>query len=230
MANTKSAKKMTRKIAKRTVINRSRRSRMRTFVRKVEEAIAAGDRTVAPRRCAQPSPRSCAPPRRASCTGTPPRGRSRASPRGSARSAPEPGSHGRPRRPARPQAGLPLWPARHVRASFALTIGPGSGVGSPMVLFSARSDFELHRQRFRRQADPRGRAERRIPANRAGGESAAASGPGERRGRQIVTKLLNSSAPYPRSLRPSLGCIRGPERTRGASRYSFLLRGPKRPV
>ncbi|HZB38837.1 MAG TPA: 30S ribosomal protein S20 [Beijerinckiaceae bacterium] len=47
MANTKSAKKMTRKIAKRTVINRSRRSRMRTFVRKVEEAIAAGDRTVA---------------------------------------------------------------------------------------------------------------------------------------------------------------------------------------
>lgn len=43
MANTKSAKKMTRKIAKRTVVNRSRRSRMRTFVRKVEEAIATGD-------------------------------------------------------------------------------------------------------------------------------------------------------------------------------------------
>lgn len=42
MANTVSAKKMTRKIAKRTAINRSRRSRMRTFVRKVEEAIAAG--------------------------------------------------------------------------------------------------------------------------------------------------------------------------------------------
>lgn len=47
MANTVSAKKMTRKIAKRTAINRSRRSRMRTFVRKVEEAIAAGDQTVA---------------------------------------------------------------------------------------------------------------------------------------------------------------------------------------
>jgi small subunit ribosomal protein S20 len=47
MANTTSAKKMTRKIAKRTAINRSRRSRMRTFIRKVEEAIAAGDRTVA---------------------------------------------------------------------------------------------------------------------------------------------------------------------------------------
>src|ERR1700712_2942295 len=45
MANTVSAKKMTRKIAKRTAVNRSRRSRMRTFVRKVEEAIAAGDQS-----------------------------------------------------------------------------------------------------------------------------------------------------------------------------------------
>ncbi len=43
MANTASAKKATRKIARRTDINRSRRSRMRTFVRKVEEAIAAGN-------------------------------------------------------------------------------------------------------------------------------------------------------------------------------------------
>ena len=47
MANTVSAKKMTRKIEKRTAVNRSRRSRMRTFLRKVEEAIAAGDQTVA---------------------------------------------------------------------------------------------------------------------------------------------------------------------------------------
>ena len=47
MANTTSAKKMIRKIAKRTAINRSRRSRMRTFVRKVEEAIASGDATAA---------------------------------------------------------------------------------------------------------------------------------------------------------------------------------------
>ncbi|HEX8164821.1 MAG TPA: 30S ribosomal protein S20 [Beijerinckiaceae bacterium] len=47
MANTTSAKKMTRKIAKRTEINRSRRSRMRTFIRKVEEAIAAGDQATA---------------------------------------------------------------------------------------------------------------------------------------------------------------------------------------
>src|ERR671918_352535 len=47
MANTVSAKKMTRKIAKRTEINRSRRSRMRTFIRKVEEAIASGNQTEA---------------------------------------------------------------------------------------------------------------------------------------------------------------------------------------
>ncbi len=43
MANTPSAKKATRKIARRTAINRMRRSRMRTYVRKVEEAIASGD-------------------------------------------------------------------------------------------------------------------------------------------------------------------------------------------
>ena len=47
MANTRSAKKMARKIANRTEINRSRRSRMRTFVRKVEEALASGDATAA---------------------------------------------------------------------------------------------------------------------------------------------------------------------------------------
>jgi small subunit ribosomal protein S20 len=47
MANTASAKKMTRKIAKRTAINRSRRSRVRTFVRKVEEALAAGNQAAA---------------------------------------------------------------------------------------------------------------------------------------------------------------------------------------
>ena len=43
MANTTSAKKAVRKIARRTAVNRSRRSKMRTFVRKVEEAIASGD-------------------------------------------------------------------------------------------------------------------------------------------------------------------------------------------
>lgn len=47
MANTKSAKKMVRKIARRTEVNKSRRSRMRTFVRKVEDAIKGGDKKVA---------------------------------------------------------------------------------------------------------------------------------------------------------------------------------------
>ncbi len=47
MANTKSAKKKTRVIARRTEINKNRRSGMRTHVRKVEEAIASGDRTAA---------------------------------------------------------------------------------------------------------------------------------------------------------------------------------------
>jgi small subunit ribosomal protein S20 len=37
------AKKMTRKIESRRLINASRRSRMRTFIRQVEEAIASGD-------------------------------------------------------------------------------------------------------------------------------------------------------------------------------------------
>jgi small subunit ribosomal protein S20 len=47
MANTSSARKATRKIARRTEINKGRRSKMRGFVRKVEEAIASGDRAQA---------------------------------------------------------------------------------------------------------------------------------------------------------------------------------------
>ena len=47
MANTTSAKKATRKIARRTEDNKARRSRMRTFLRKVEEAIASGDKASA---------------------------------------------------------------------------------------------------------------------------------------------------------------------------------------
>ncbi len=44
MANTPSAKKATRKIEARTQINTARRSRVRTYLRKVEEAIAAGNK------------------------------------------------------------------------------------------------------------------------------------------------------------------------------------------
>ena len=47
MANTNSAKKATRKIERRTEVNKARRSRVRTFLRKVEEAIASGDKTAA---------------------------------------------------------------------------------------------------------------------------------------------------------------------------------------
>ncbi|MBP1857926.1 30S ribosomal protein S20 [Rhizobium herbae] len=47
MANTTSAKKATRKIARRTEVNKSRRSRVRGFIRKVEEAIASGDQILA---------------------------------------------------------------------------------------------------------------------------------------------------------------------------------------
>ncbi|HYP57416.1 MAG TPA: 30S ribosomal protein S20 [Beijerinckia sp.] len=56
MANTPSAKKAVRKIERRTAINKSRRSRMRTFVKKVEEAIASGDQeaAVAALRAAEP--------------------------------------------------------------------------------------------------------------------------------------------------------------------------------
>jgi small subunit ribosomal protein S20 len=47
MANTTSARKAARKIARRTLVNQARRSRMRGAVRKVEEAIASGDRNKA---------------------------------------------------------------------------------------------------------------------------------------------------------------------------------------
>jgi small subunit ribosomal protein S20 len=47
MANTTSAKKATRKIARRTEINKARRTRARSVVRGVEQAIAGGDRSKA---------------------------------------------------------------------------------------------------------------------------------------------------------------------------------------
>ncbi len=47
MANTASARKRIRQIAVRTDRNAARRSRMRTFIKKVETAIAAGDKAAA---------------------------------------------------------------------------------------------------------------------------------------------------------------------------------------
>jgi small subunit ribosomal protein S20 len=47
MANTPSARKRVRQIARRTATNKARVSRIRTFTKKVETAIAAGDATAA---------------------------------------------------------------------------------------------------------------------------------------------------------------------------------------
>ncbi len=47
MANSPSAKKRARQTERRTEVNAARRSRVRTFIRKVEEAITGGDKTVA---------------------------------------------------------------------------------------------------------------------------------------------------------------------------------------
>lgn len=56
MANTASARKRIRQTEKRTARNKARRSRVRTFLRKVEQAIAGGDKAAAQAafRAAQP--------------------------------------------------------------------------------------------------------------------------------------------------------------------------------
>ena len=56
MANTASARKRIRQTAKRTLRNQARKSRMRTFVKKVEVACATGDKAAAAEalRLAQP--------------------------------------------------------------------------------------------------------------------------------------------------------------------------------
>jgi small subunit ribosomal protein S20 len=56
MANTPQSKKRARQNDKRQAVNKARRSRIRTFLRKVEEAIASGDKdsAVAALRAAQP--------------------------------------------------------------------------------------------------------------------------------------------------------------------------------
>lgn len=47
MAHTRSAKKRIRQTVKRTAINRARTSRIKTFIKKVEQAVASGDSTAA---------------------------------------------------------------------------------------------------------------------------------------------------------------------------------------
>jgi len=47
MANTPQSKKRARQVQRRTAVNTARRSRIRTFLRKVEEAIASGNKEAA---------------------------------------------------------------------------------------------------------------------------------------------------------------------------------------
>ncbi|AUC53590.1 MAG: 30S ribosomal protein S20 [Sagittula sp.] len=47
MANTPQSKKRARQSEKRYAVNKARRSRIRTYLRKVEEAIASGDQSAA---------------------------------------------------------------------------------------------------------------------------------------------------------------------------------------
>ena len=47
MANTASARKRIRQIERRTARNQARKSRMRTFLKKVETALASGDKVAA---------------------------------------------------------------------------------------------------------------------------------------------------------------------------------------
>ena len=47
MANSPQAKKRVRQTERRTAVNKARRSRIRTYLRKVEEAIASGDQGAA---------------------------------------------------------------------------------------------------------------------------------------------------------------------------------------
>lgn len=47
MAHHRSAKKRIRQTAKRTAINRARTSRIKTFIKRVEHAVATGDRDAA---------------------------------------------------------------------------------------------------------------------------------------------------------------------------------------
>ncbi len=56
MANSASAKKSVRKVERRTLVNKARRSRMRTFLRRVEDALDAGDAAAAKTALAQAEP------------------------------------------------------------------------------------------------------------------------------------------------------------------------------
>jgi small subunit ribosomal protein S20 len=57
MANTKSAQKAVRQTTRRTAVNKSRRTEMRTFIRKVEEALASNNAEAAAKALSEAEPR-----------------------------------------------------------------------------------------------------------------------------------------------------------------------------
>ena len=89
MANTKSAKKATRVSARRETINKNRTSRVRSTVRKVEEAITAGNKEAAVTAMKAAEPELMRGARRASFTRIPPPARFRGSPAASGPFSPE---------------------------------------------------------------------------------------------------------------------------------------------
>ena len=56
MANHPSAEKRNRQTQRRTEVNGARKSRIRSFVKKVETAIASGDKNAAKQACADAAP------------------------------------------------------------------------------------------------------------------------------------------------------------------------------
>ncbi len=80
MANTTQSKKRARQNEARFAVNKQRRSRIRTFLRRVEEAIASGDQAAAAAALKEAQPELMRGVSRASFTRTPPPARCRAWP------------------------------------------------------------------------------------------------------------------------------------------------------
>ena len=93
MANTKSAKKAVRKLARRRAVNTLWRSRMRTYVRKVEDAVEAGDKKAAQTALREAQPHVMRAGQKISFTAIRQAVRFRGSPRAFTRWAAEPAFH-----------------------------------------------------------------------------------------------------------------------------------------
>ena len=85
MANTTSARKAARQAVRRTEVNKSRTSRMKLSVRKVEEALTSGDKTAAKAALEAAEPILMRASQKGVIHKKPPRGKFRGSPRASKR-------------------------------------------------------------------------------------------------------------------------------------------------